>query len=199
MEKSIFLFAAIWAVANSISKSAQGDPQILVVLIGSFIVGGLFALLVGKMVSIFTKSKQHIIGVANWLLLLGSGLTMIVAMLPLVSSNAVLTENGRVSGTLLGSTLDLIVTGCDNWGNSPFFEIQSLDGSFGFSYFPELKSYGGEFSVGGETHLIMGNKNSPQEVGIGPNGGFLKGVFCGKETPIEVDILFECGLEKTNY
>lgn len=80
-DKSVITFSIIWAVTNTTSKYVQG-ASLLVVLMGSAIVGGLFALLIGKIFSLFTKNKQHTIAVANWLLLVGSGLTLIVALLP---------------------------------------------------------------------------------------------------------------------
>jgi len=85
-----------------------------------------------------------------------------------------------------------------NWGNAPYFEVRSQDGSFGFSYFPGMESYGGEFRADGQQYLIVGNKNSPAEISISPTGGFLAGVFIFNEMPIEVDILFECDGKTTN-
>ena len=87
-EKSVIAFAVLWGLLNSFSKYVQGaqsTSEILVTFFGSVIVGGLLSLLVGKIISLFTKNKRHTISIANWILLVGSALTLVTATVALAA------------------------------------------------------------------------------------------------------------------
>lgn len=73
--KSVFVFGALFAIVNTFDKAATmfSIPALVMVFFISLIVGTLIALLIGWIVSLFTKKKQHVVSIANWLLLIYSG------------------------------------------------------------------------------------------------------------------------------
>jgi len=80
--KNTFLgLAALWGVSNALQELVLGAglAKFLIYLVGSAVVGSLLTMGMAWVVLAIIKKKHLLYAVTNWFLLVGSGLSLILA------------------------------------------------------------------------------------------------------------------------